>query len=165
MFGFVQFDKFKAEIIEYKNTMQKSNQETGSSTADSDGENFFSKQGADTFWKLFAEDLSDPKYGWKKQIEIAESETSKLTCIVHQKPMEDNSSINMLRSDIFWPGISKAAFKGFIKKYIDGEAGELMQNAKEFETLEKYSEDHAIFYVKNKMPLMTARDFVMHFQV
>ena len=109
LFGFLDFDKFKQQILKVKDGANKdySAQEMESSKGKLE-----LKEDSD-FNQLNAEDMNDKTLKWKKAVEIKEGKIKGITGTIWQRPMK-NSKLNLLKSDIVMKDISMDAYCKFI---------------------------------------------------
>ena len=115
LFGFVDFDKFKQKMIEYKGGMQD---EKFKETEDKPMAQY-TDAGQDEIVKLFndlnAEDLKDAAKQWKMSLEMVEKDGVK--CNVHQRPIPGRG-IKMCRNDTVMRGITIGAWFEFSKNFL-----------------------------------------------
>lgn len=97
LFGFIDFDKFKKNILRHKKDMEMMNADAGLNN-----EKTVTLQDHDVFWELIKEDLADPKLKWKKSLEVKEK--NGISCIMHQRPMD--GGLSMIRTDMVMRGVS-----------------------------------------------------------
>ena len=156
LFGFVDFDKFKKNILRHKQDMALMSTDAGN-----DNEKIVTLQSHDIFWDLIKEDLNDKKLKWKKNLEIKDKKG--ISCIMHQRPME--GGLSMIRTDMVMKGVSQAAFKRFGEQMFDEEGMKATNpHIREFKLVseEKVGDTETkIIYSSSKMPMMTERDNLM----
>lgn len=160
LFGFIDFDKFKANILRYKADHKKVNEEEGSTASDSDNASL-GHQDENIFWELIKEDIDDKKFGWKKSLEMKITPKNPVSCIMYQRPMPNMKGINMVRTDITFKDVQAQAFESFMKSFTEG-GGEEIENVKKFEVFDKKSTDDMKFYILSKIPMMTDRENLVH---
>jgi hypothetical protein len=115
----------------------------------------YSEKGEDFWHKLVQEDVNDPKLGWRKSLDLKETDKTPYSSIIHQRPIE-GSRVNMMRAESVWRNISVDNFNGFIEKMEDNMKDH--PNVIEFAMVEK-NENEWIMYSQSKMPMMmSARD-------
>lgn len=116
LFGFVDFDKFKQKMLEYKGGMQdekfkeKVDEQAMAQYVDANQEEIVK-----LFNDLHAEDLKDPKHGWKLSLEMQEKDG--IHCNVYQRPIPGRG-IKMCRNDTIMRGITIGAWFEFSKNFL-----------------------------------------------
>jgi hypothetical protein len=82
LFGFLDFDKFKKNILSYKDSIRSDQTTPTQSTEDSsDGET--SGNSVLKLFDLLKEDPNDKAFGWKKSLEMKPSKKTPMSLLMH----------------------------------------------------------------------------------
>lgn len=148
LFGFVDFQKFKEQMLSFKNAHGADDQ--GKAETGATGELL----SWDKFQEIFAEDTSDKAQGWKKKVETKDKDFEKtgFKCTIHQKK-RGKGLVDMIRLDA---KMLKADPAG-IMNYFYNPPKEKSSMMKEVRTLEERP-DGKVVYWRFKLPLMSDRD-------
>ena len=92
LFGFIEYDKFKAQILKIKTGAIDYNQDEIKASKG----NLVLNEDSD-FGLLEKEDINDPTLKWKKSMEMKPGKMKGVHGTIHSRPMK-NSKLNLVRS-------------------------------------------------------------------
>ena len=158
LYGFVDFNKFKSTMLEFKAsniTDQTEKEIEDAKAAEQIETDEHQKDAYEKFLALFNEDYTDPKSkDWSKKLDIKdwkECEKGAYKITVYQKKAK--KGVDFLRTDAQLKGIPAEAMAHY---YMNPPESEML---KEVEVLEKSDDGTScIVYWRFKMPLMSDRD-------
>lgn len=139
----IDFQYIKDQMIKYKQGAVNTNSDSGLLT---------DRDGAELFWELFKEDISDPAMKWRKSMDVG-SPKDGYTGIVYQKPSPfPGASIDLLRGEMCFTNCTREMWFDIFKD------GPPVSNLKAQEVVEEVSPNERIIYMRISLPIMSDRD-------
>ena len=157
LYGFIDFEKFKAEIIKYKKDMAQMHKEPETQVQ---GENSqFQGQGEDFFWEMYNESVTDPSKKWSKQLEMPMKDD--FSMVSYTKDLGSDKQ-RMSRGEMVMKNVSMEAMRRYQTAMFSGK--EDMPWAKDMKIVEQKDENDKVMYSRSKMPMMSERESLIHWK-
>ena len=160
LFGYIDFEKFKEQMVVYKKGMDE-NGVIKITSANADDGLGIPKQydGFDEFFKMFNVPAKDKHSGWKYKVGQKKFKDG-MRCEFYQRKQIGNPN-DMVRVEASYMGITKDEIAHYyLNPPVDGH-----KSVKDFRIIEKISEDEVIMYYRITIPMLTDRDFLLSLKV